>query len=56
MQLVCRSDADKKRAIAWCHNNRPNNLPCNVKDTIKMLQQSFYWHGLNKDIEKRVSH
>ena len=54
MQIVCRSDYDKKKAVQWCHNNRLTNEPCNVKDTIKMLQKSYYWHGLNKDIEKRV--
>ena len=55
MQIVCRSDYDKKKAVQWCHNNRASSEPCNVKDTIKMLQKSYYWHGLNKDIEKRVS-
>ena len=56
MQVVCRNESDKHEAIQWCHNNRPNlDDPCNVKDTIRMLQQSYYWHGLKRDIEKRVN-
>ena len=55
MQVVCRNDDDKKKAIEWCHNSRENTRePCSIRETIKMLQSAYYWHGLNRDIEKRV--